>query len=164
MILNSPHFSLCGVGRHPAGLVCTHARKYTRDMSRQASVATWRARIMTPIMSAYGEGEEERERVGDEESEGERALLFPFQESYCRLPCGSFQSPVPTHRLSNHKGWAAERTGGAIDTVKCSSRGRRFFGRNGGFVCCERSELQSIDLPRSPFLFIAFLPLSHRPD
>lgn len=62
IILNSPHFALRGVGRHPTGLVRTHARKYTPDLSRQASVATWRVRIMTSIMSPYGEGEEERER------------------------------------------------------------------------------------------------------
>lgn len=160
MILNSPHFALRGVGRHPAGLVCTHARKYTPDLSRQASVATWRARIMTSIMSPHGEGEEERERELAMKKVREKEHFSLLSRSpIVACPAGAF-SP---HRLSNRKGWATERTGGAIDTVKCSSRGRRFFGRRGGFVCCERSELQSIDLPLSPFLFIAFLPLSHRP-
>lgn len=66
IILNSPHLTLCGAGRRPAGLTCTHGRMHahthnTPGLSRKASVATWRAGVMTSIMSPDSEGEQERE-------------------------------------------------------------------------------------------------------
>lgn len=58
MTLNSPHLTLCGAGGRPAGLMCAHALTHTRPgQSPEASVATWRARIMTSIMSPYSEAE-----------------------------------------------------------------------------------------------------------
>lgn len=83
MTLNSPHLTLCGAGGRPAGLMCAHALTHTRPgRSPEASVATWRARIMTSIMSPYSEAE--WERVAEEESEREEREHFPFRG--CRSP------------------------------------------------------------------------------
>lgn len=69
--LNSPHLALCGTGRLPAALVYAHTLTHTRQnthmwpgQSLDASVATWRGRIMTSIMSSYSEGRRKCERRG----------------------------------------------------------------------------------------------------
>jgi len=175
--LNSPHLTLSGAGRHPAGLLHTHARTHTHTHTRpgqspEVSAATLRARIMTSIMSPYSEGEWERELVREKVREREREEREHFSFLGCRgpivtRPAGAFSPELqligcPTMWggwLRGHGSW------GAIDTVKRpaveGSGAFLFFLREEGFVCAERSKLQSIGLPLSCSLsFHHFFSLS----
>lgn len=127
MTLNSPHLTLCGAGGRPAGLMCAHALTHTRPgQSPEASVATWRARIMTSIMSPYSEAE--WERVAEEESEREEREHFLFHG--CRSPivarpAGAFSPRLQLIGCPATWGWWLRGRGsgrGGIATVKCPGR------------------------------------------
>lgn len=163
MTLNSPHLTLCGAGGRPAGLMCAHALTHTRPgQSPEASVATWRARIMTSIMSPYSEAE--WERVAEEESEREEREHFPFHG--CRSPivarpAGAFSPQLQLIGCPATWGWwlrgcGSGRGGDCYSKMPWPCRAQRliFFSFLVGLsvVWAERSELQSISLP--PFLFI----------
>lgn len=157
MTLNSPHLTLCGAGGRPAGLMCAHALTHTRPgQSPEASVATWRARIMTSIMSPYSEAE--WERVAEEESEREEREHFPFRG--CRSPivarpAGAFSPRLQLIGCPAMWGWwlRGRGSGGAIATVKCPGRaGLRglFFFLFGWFECCVSREVRTtVDQPPS---------------
>lgn len=61
--LNSPHLTLCGAGRLPAGLMYTHTHTHGQVKAPKLLWQLGGARIMTSIMSPYSEGEQERELV-----------------------------------------------------------------------------------------------------
>lgn len=159
MTLNSPHLTLCGAGGRPAGLMCAHALTHTRPgQSPEASVATWRARIMTSIMSPYSEAE--WERVAEEESEREEREHFPFHG--CRSPivarpAGAFSPQLQLIGCPATWGWwlrgrGSGRGGDCYSKMPWPCRAQRliFFFFFGWFECCVSREVRTtVDQPPS---------------
>ena len=145
-----------------------------------ASQATWRARIMTSIMSPYREGESESELPRKKVREREGVRESTFLPSGCRSPivagpAGAFSPRLQLIGCPTMRGrGGGDGVGWAINIVKCLGRGGLgclffffffFFLEGEGALCAPRGQSYSrlAPLSLSPFIFIPFFfffPLS----
>lgn len=146
----------------------TVARTHTHNtpgLSRKASVATWRAGVMTSIMSPYSEGEQERESQWGRKWERESTLLslalgvllsLALREL---LVLGSNSSAVQPCGVG---GW---EDGGSNWYSKMPWPWKAFLWREGG-LCVLREVRATVDRPPPLFLpfFSLLFSLSHQPD
>ena len=137
-----------------------------------ASQATWRARIMTSIMSPYREGERESELPRKKVREREGVRESTFLPSGCRSPivagpAGAFSPRLQLIGCPTMRGrGGGDEVGWAINIVKCLGRGGLgclffffffFFKGGGGGLWGGGPKLPSVGPPPSLFFFFPSL-------